>query len=68
MAIEITRVAESRILEKHFIAWYRFDGEEDYMIITAADEDEARRRAHAYLDNIIELHEIEESEGYLAYA
>ena len=54
-------------MEKTFIAWYRFDGEEDFTIITAVNEDEARRRFYASHDNLTEIHEIEDNEAYLAY-
>lgn len=53
--------------EKKYIAWYMVDGEEDYMIITAYDEDEARRRFYNWHSNLTELHEIEDSEAYLAF-
>ena len=54
--------------EKQFIAWYSFDGEEDFTIITALDEDEARRRFYNFHSNsLTEIHEIEDNEVYLAY-
>lgn len=53
--------------EKTFIAWYRYDGEEDFTIITALDEDEARRRFYASHDNLTDIHEIKDSEAYLAH-
>lgn len=53
--------------EKTFIAWFRYDGEEDYTIIHALDEDEARRVFYAHHDNLTEIHEIEDNELYLAY-
>lgn len=53
--------------EKAFIAWYRIDDEEDYMIIKALDIDEARRRFYNWHSNLTELHEIADSEAYLAY-
>ena len=53
--------------EKEFIAWYNVDGEEDYTIITAVDEDEARRRFYSHHSNLTDIHEIQESEAYLAY-
>lgn len=52
--------------EKTFIAWYRYDGEEDYTIITALNEDEARRRFYSGHDNLTEIHEVTDSEAYLA--
>lgn len=54
---------------KKFIVWYKFDlDEEDYTIIEAIDEDEARRKFRMYHDNIIvEAHEISENESYLEY-
>ena len=52
---------------KKFIVWYMADGEEDYMIITAHDEDEARRRFYSWHDNMTEMHEIQDSEAFLAY-
>ena len=55
-------------MEKKYIIWYSVDGEEDFMVITAIDESEARRRFHTWHDNCItDIHEIEESERYLAY-
>lgn len=54
--------------ETKFIVWYKFDGEEDFMVITAIDEDEARRRFYSWHSgSITDIHEIEENELYLAY-
>ena len=53
--------------EKVFIAWYRYEGEEDYMIIHALDEDEARRRFYSCHYNLTEIHEVEDNEMYLAH-
>lgn len=51
-----------------FIIWYSFDGEEDYMIITAETEDEARRRFYGWhSETIIDIHEIADDERYLAF-
>lgn len=53
---------------KQFIIWYKFDGEEDYTIITGANEDEATRKFRGwYSGYIIDIHEIEDSEAHLAY-
>ena len=53
---------------KQFIIWYKADGEEDYTIITAANEDEARRRFYGWHSSrITDIHEIEENEQWLAY-
>ena len=52
--------------EKQFIAWYHYDGEEDFTILTAVNEEEARRRFYASHDNLIEIHEVTDSEAYLA--
>lgn len=53
---------------KQFIIWYKFDGEEDYTIITAEHEEEARRRFYGWHSGCItDIHEIEDSERFLAY-
>lgn len=54
-------------MEKIFIAWYRVGNEEDFTIIHAVDEDEARRRFYNFHDNLIEMHEVEDNERYLVY-
>lgn len=53
---------------KNFIVWYDYEGEEDFMIITAENESEARRKFYGYRDCwITEIREIEDNERYLAY-
>ena len=53
---------------KQFIIWYKYDGEEDYIIITARDEDEAIRRWRGWFGGYItDIHEVEDNERYLAY-
>jgi hypothetical protein len=53
---------------KQFIIWYKFDGEEDYTIITGANEDEATRKFRGwYSGYITDIHEIKDNETYLAY-
>lgn len=53
---------------KQFIIWYRYDGEEDFMIITAENEDDARRKFYGWhAEPIVEMHEVEDNERYLAY-
>ncbi len=53
--------------EKQFIIWYRYDGEEDYTIISGVDEDEARRKFYGWhSENITDIHEIQDNEAYLA--
>lgn len=55
-------------MEKLFIVWYRVDGEEDFAIIPARDEEEARRWFYGTHDSCItDIHEIEDDERYLAY-
>lgn len=53
--------------EKTFIAWYMYEGEEDYTIIKAIDEDEARRRFYSSHENLTDLHEVKDNEAYLAF-
>lgn len=53
---------------KNYIIWYNFDAEEDYTIITAETEDEARRRFYGWhSERIIDIHEIADDESYLAF-
>lgn len=52
---------------KQFIAWYRYDGEEDFTIISGMDEEEARYKFYSSHDNLIEIHQITEDEAYLAF-
>lgn len=55
-------------MEKLFIVWHRVDGEEDFVIIPARDEGEARRWFYGTHDSCItDIHEIEDDERYLAY-
>lgn len=51
-----------------FIVWYDYEGEDDYMVIEAADEDEARRKFYGYSScTIVEIRQLEENEYWLAY-
>ena len=51
-----------------FIIWYTFDGEEDFTIITAEDEDEARRKFYNWhSDSIVDIHEVQDDERYLEF-
>ena len=53
---------------KQYIIWYEFDGEEDFTVITAEDEDEALRRFRGWhSERVTDCHEIEDSEAYLAW-
>lgn len=55
-------------MDKRFIIWYSFDGEEDYMIITAPTEDEALRRFRGWhSETVIDIHEVADDERYLAF-
>ena len=44
-----------------------YEGEENYTIIKAVDEDEARRRFYSSHENLTDLHEIKDNETYLAF-
>ena len=56
-------------MEKQFIVWYRYDGEMDFMIISATCEDDARRKFYGYSSSTIDdIHEIAGDESHLAYS
>lgn len=53
---------------RKWIIWYRCDGEEDFTIITADNESEARRRFHGWhSEPITEIHEVQDDERYLEF-
>ena len=53
---------------RKWIIWYTFEGEENFTIITAEDEDEARRKFYSWhSNNIIDIHEVPDDERYLEF-
>lgn len=53
---------------RKWIIWYAFDGEEDFVIITAEDEHEARRKFYGWhSNNITDIHEVQDDERYLEF-
>lgn len=53
---------------KGFIIWFKYDGEEEYAILIATDEDEAIRKFNTCNSSSIdEIREIKDDNFYLSF-